>query len=273
MTTRNIYDLAQTWNDGATTFTAIKMNVTDTASNAASLLLDLQVDGASKESTDKSGNKTLVGNLLLNATKFVHAGGQAQHGFANANVPYIKNTSTDFRLNTDGSIGIGASLRLYSPSNHVFEQRSGANAQAFNIYNTYTDASNYERGFMKWSGNVFEIGAEAAGAGSLRNMKIGFGSAQLLLGAVATQIMQVGIGGIVVSKPIYFSATDAHDIGSATLAPRDIYAGRDIFCTPSSSLTPTNNGDLCIEATNNTTLTFKLKGSDGTVRSGTVTLA
>ena len=40
-----------------------------------------------------------------------------------------------------------------------------------------------------------------------------------------------------------------------------------------SSVTPSDNLDMMIEATDNTTLTFKLKGSDGTVRSGTITLS
>ena len=56
MTTQYIYDLVDTWNDGATTFTAIKMDVTDTASNAASLLMDLRVGGASKFGVTKAGN-------------------------------------------------------------------------------------------------------------------------------------------------------------------------------------------------------------------------
>ena len=47
----------------------------------------------------------------------------------------------------------------------------------------------------------------------------------------------------------------------------------DIIQHPSASVTPANNGELVVEATNNTTLTFKLKGSDGTVRSGTITLS
>lgn len=47
----------------------------------------------------------------------------------------------------------------------------------------------------------------------------------------------------------------------------------DIISTPSASVTPANNGDMVVEATSNTTLTFKLKGSDGTVRSGTLTLS
>lgn len=43
--------------------------------------------------------------------------------------------------------------------------------------------------------------------------------------------------------------------------------------SPGSSVTPVDNGDIVFEATNNTTFTVKLKGSDGTVRSGTLTLA
>lgn len=41
---------------------------------------------------------------------------------------------------------------------------------------------------------------------------------------------------------------------------------------PLASVTPTNNGELVFEATSNTTITVKYKGSDGTVRSGTITL-
>jgi len=47
---------------------------------------------------------------------------------------------------------------------------------------------------------------------------------------------------------------------------------RGIEIAPSSSETPTNNGDVVIEATSDTSITFKLKGSDGTVRSGSVAL-
>jgi len=111
----NIYDMADTWNDGATTFTAIKMNVTDTASDASSLLMDLQVGGVSKFSVAKGTGAVFGANLI--------------------------------------------------------EQRNSTNAQTFNIYNTYTDASNYERGFMKWNSNVLEIGTEAAGTGTVREVK------------------------------------------------------------------------------------------------------
>lgn len=46
-----------------------------------------------------------------------------------------------------------------------------------------------------------------------------------------------------------------------------------LFWAPGSSATPSVNGQLTIEATSNTQLTLKLKGSDGTVRTGTITLS
>lgn len=55
MSTMNIFDLTDTWNDVATTFTAIKMNATDTASAAGSLLIDLQIGGVSQFSVTKAG--------------------------------------------------------------------------------------------------------------------------------------------------------------------------------------------------------------------------
>lgn len=60
-----IYNLADTWNAGGTTFTAVKMNVTDTASAAASLLMDLQVGGTSKAKVSKTGNFTVAGYFSI----------------------------------------------------------------------------------------------------------------------------------------------------------------------------------------------------------------
>jgi hypothetical protein len=46
----------------------------------------------------------------------------------------------------------------------------------------------------------------------------------------------------------------------------------DVITSPSASITPANNGELVVEATSNTLLTFRYKGSDGTVRTGTLAL-
>jgi hypothetical protein len=63
-----LYALSDTWNSGATTFTAIGMDVTDTASAAASLLIDLKVNGASRMNVRKDGLMT-VGTLAITLLK------------------------------------------------------------------------------------------------------------------------------------------------------------------------------------------------------------
>jgi hypothetical protein len=59
-------------------------------------------------------------------------------------------------------------------------QRRGTNPQAFRLYNTFTDASNFERGFMTWNSNVLEIGTEAGGTGSARSIRFNPSSKLLL---------------------------------------------------------------------------------------------
>jgi hypothetical protein len=61
MATKPLSDLTATWNAGGTTFTAIKMNATDTASAAGSALMDLQVGGVSQFKVSKAGAVTAVG--------------------------------------------------------------------------------------------------------------------------------------------------------------------------------------------------------------------
>ena len=58
-----IYNLTDTWNDGATVFDAIKINVADSASSAGSKLIDLQVGGVSQFKVDKEGNATSTGDI------------------------------------------------------------------------------------------------------------------------------------------------------------------------------------------------------------------
>jgi len=107
MANQNINDMSVTWNDGATTFDAIKMDVTDTASASGSRLFNLSVGGS-----------------------------------------------------------------LY------YEATLG---RSFNIYNTYTDASNYERLAIKWDTSEATIATEIAGTGSNENLNIDVSSGDLRL--------------------------------------------------------------------------------------------
>lgn len=188
--TSNIYDLADVWNDAGTTFTAIKMNVTDTASNAASLLMDLQVGGVSRFRTRKDGsvfaetaantgiwlNDSSVGaapgfiSFMHGGTRRAYAWGKSsgELELAATNNQYLTLTATlvgGHKL-TQGS----ASIFLYIPAANVLEQRTGANAQTFRLYETYTDASNYSRGYLSANSTAVTLGSEAAGTGTKRNV-------------------------------------------------------------------------------------------------------
>jgi len=74
--------------------------------------------------------------------------------------------------NADGTID----TVLRRDAADTFAQRRSTNAQTFRLYNTFTDASNYERGFFRWNTNVLEIGAEAAGTGTQRTISFLGGS-------------------------------------------------------------------------------------------------
>jgi hypothetical protein len=63
-----IDNLTATWNSGGTTFSALKMNVTDTASAAASMLLNLLVGSVEKFAVTKAGD------VRVNTDKFTVAG-------------------------------------------------------------------------------------------------------------------------------------------------------------------------------------------------------
>lgn len=168
----NIYDMSDTWNDGVTTFTAIKMNVTDTASASGSLLMDLRVGGLSQLHVSKDGNLT-VGNPSGGGSLRITSSGGVQ--------PLLS------RFYLTGGLVLGATsgsppiyilqsdLAIARDAANTLAQRNGTNAQTFNLYNTYTDASNYERACLQWSGNEIRIGTEAAGTGSIRSVGLYIG--------------------------------------------------------------------------------------------------
>lgn len=54
----------------------------------------------------------------------------------------------------------------------TFEVRDGTNAQTLCVYNTYTNATNYERGCLSWSSNVWFLRTQAAGTGTARGVRL-----------------------------------------------------------------------------------------------------
>jgi len=67
---------------------------------------------------------------------------------------------------TGGSLTLNSDVIIYRDAANTLALRNGVNAQVFRVYNTYTDASNYERGYFGFSSNTLLVGFEAAGTGT-----------------------------------------------------------------------------------------------------------
>lgn len=77
------------------------------------------------------------------------------------------------RVSADGgfiTLGSSNDVVLIREGSHILAMRNGTSAQRFHLYNTYIDASNYERALFDWGSepNLLRIGAMAAGTGVKR---------------------------------------------------------------------------------------------------------
>jgi len=198
VTSSPVANLAQTWNAGAVTFTGLKFNVTDTASASASLLMDLQVGGVSML------NVTKLGTLVTQNSLAAYGSGIYMRSDTGG---YFLGASDDIALRRDAA--------------NTLAQRNGVNAQAFRIYNTYTDASNYERFKIDWtsSSNVIRLFAEAAGTGTQRNMDIGATAIRFFTGSSLTQSWTMNSSG-----HLTLATDGTYDIGTVgATRPRSGY--------------------------------------------------
>lgn len=155
-----------TWNNSGVVFTNFKSNVTDTASDAASLLMDLQVGGTSKFKVDKGGNITVTsctgcggGGATINPTDTV--------------IPFRSNSTTF------------ADSPLRRVDANTLQQSNAGNANQLYIYmTTDSDSSpvNYERARIGTidATNV-GIAAQAGGTGSQRDVELVRGSVSVAL--------------------------------------------------------------------------------------------
>jgi hypothetical protein len=132
--------------------------------------MDLQVGGVSKFYINKSGFPTISTPVVYSfanssATWVFTVGGADCGGFKSTGLTLASTLAVAWTVGTSGG-GATSDLTLFRDAANTLAQRNGTNAQTFRLYNTFTDASNYERGFMRWNANVLEIGTEAGGTGS-----------------------------------------------------------------------------------------------------------
>lgn len=138
-------------------------------------LLDLQVAGSSKAYVDSSGNIILfqssigLGGLKPSLPYVIQGTNAAYVQIGNfGHIKFVGASSKDMlsltyqngyaQLSSSGGLAWTSStdtqgtvdLLLLRDAANALAQRNGTNAQAFRVYNTYTDANNYERGKFAW---------------------------------------------------------------------------------------------------------------------------
>jgi hypothetical protein len=217
VTTSNpVLSLAQTWNAGGVTFTGLFFNATSTASASSSVLMELQRDSSRRFAVDKDGT--------------------------------VDSYSAFRVLNNGGflSVGSGVDLYLYRDAANTWAQRNGTNAQNFNIYNTYTSGSVYERGVLGWAANFLELSTETLGTGTLRSIRIKAGGASNVIFATA------GADRFYVSPTGNFLAIadNTYDIGaSGATRPRNVFVANRVEAS----------GDLIAGATGDIQLSGRIR--------------
>jgi len=165
-TSSPLIDGTQTWNDGAVAFTALKLNVTDTASSSSSLLMDLQNNSATKFKVWKDGSIQNAGGALALSNVF--------------SVNWV--TGPEVRLTpscqlvwaTTNATSGGNALILTRESDNVLGQHNGTNPQSSRIFNTRTSDTNLEALQIKANTTQYEISSIVGSAGGT-NRALAFG--------------------------------------------------------------------------------------------------
>lgn len=254
-----VISVTQTWNAGAVTFTGALLNVTSTASAAASLLMDLQVASVSQWNVTKAGKVTQLGVLVLpsgaaNAPSL--AIGATSQGFYSRTTKVISvgldgiatplaefnQASAGFVLCASWPIAWTSSSQdasggtqdtfIYRDAAATLALRNSTTAQRFRVYNTFTTLTTAgEWMSIDWqaSANVCQILTFAGSTtGTTRPLTVGAGTSVGTDIAGATTTIQGGIStGAGLGGSILFTLTNKAGTGTAantigtvlTLAP------------------------------------------------------
>ena len=271
------------WNNAATTFTGFKLNVTDTASAADSKLLDLQVGGTSVFKVKSSGGISVpLGNKTNAGISF----GASDEGFysissgfafsIDTNTPVfavryappgLNNLSQYWGLGIVSNAFIAWGSQFDATQNHdlaigrdaanTLAQRNGTNAQTYRLYNTYTNASNYQRTSISDDSTGLIINQEHAGTGAARanllDLQVGGTSKITAASTAGNSTLSIGAAGTG-----YLKLTPT-TVGALTAAAT-VGAGTKAFVTDSANTLSSHHGQTVAGGGSNFVPVF----SDGT---------
>jgi hypothetical protein len=211
MATSDIFNLTDTWNAGATTFTAIKMDVTDTASASASLLLDLQVGGASQFKVGKTGTVTFSNSVVFSISGGVD--------FATNSV--FRSGAIAFGASSDAIIAraAAASLRLGAPD------AAAPVAQTLGVQSVVAGTTNTAGTNFTIKGSA---GTGTGAGGSIIFQVAPAGSSGTAQNAFSTALT-IATTAITAQNHLLFSADNTYDIGaSGATRPRNVFVAGDV---------------------------------------------
>lgn len=171
----------------------VQLDITPFASQTVNQQVWRNTAGTLASAVDASG-RFLLGSGSFTVSSSFHATLWNSGVFGWASTGSVTGTSAvDTGMTRDGAAGVIAS-------------RVGTQAHLHRVYNTYTNASNYERGIFGFVSNVFTIGCEAAGPGTLRDIQIGL---------TGNKIGHYGATPIVRPTTAFSSATFVANAGTA----------------------------------------------------------
>jgi len=238
-----VLSATSTWNSGATTFTGMKYNVTDTASAAASLLLDLQVGGVSKAKIDKAGAITVTSCSGCAAALSALTAATATNTIANANYAQVWNWDT---LTTQTAMSLASS--------------SVSSGTVLNLASTSTAAASNTQKVS----NISTSGANATSTQTtygeyISNTHTGTASTNVALYATASggtnnyaAIFNAGSVGVGTTTPVASAVLDITSTTQGILAPRLTTTQRDAVASPATGLSVYNTTTNALNVYNGT---------------------
>lgn len=201
-------DISQTWNAGGVTFTGAKINVTDTASAAASLFLDCQTGGTSQVRISKTGiefGPSGEGLKIYRSSSYY-----INIGWNGSDVLQINSSGTPCLGGSNALLCLGQNgdAIIRRDAANVIAQRNTTSAQKFLVSKTYTSSTNYEQLEVDATGNAFKISAQkGSGGGTQRLLAIG----NVTTGITASTTQTQGQGAITTEIAVVATVANAND--------------------------------------------------------------
>jgi hypothetical protein len=231
----SLVNMAATWNTTGTP-TALQLNVTDTASNAASKLMDLQVGGVSKFKVEKTGSLNIAnGSFLLRD----NVSGANEMRFLNNGLVFrainealvLKMSTGGMWVHTDKYIGFGDAIgtlpdtTFFQDAAGILAQRNGTAAQAFRVYNAYYGTTADEWLEIDWKTTVgtVKIGANKGATGGARALALSIEGTPVF-GLSSNNSASSAWWSIQRNGHLFCNPDNTYDIGaSGANRPRSIY--------------------------------------------------